>query len=157
MKVHDAVAGLVALAVAAATIGLARTFPVPAMLRAGPGSFPQLIGLVLGACAIALLYRGRRQRHISTAIVLGDWATSPRHALNTLLVPGGVVFYLVTAEFLGFLIAAAVVLTAQMAALGRSLRSSAAVALGVTLLIHTVFAKLLLVPLPWGLLRAFAW
>jgi len=39
---------------------------------------------------------------------------------------------------------------------GRPL-SSLVVAVAVTLLIHTVFSRYLLVPLPWGLLTPLAW
>ncbi len=41
--------------------------------------------------------------------------------------------------------------------LGTGLVMSAVLALATTLVVHALFAKILLVPLPWGIMQPVAW
>ena len=71
-----------------------------------------------------------------------------------LVPPALLVFYVFAVDRLGFLpTAAAIVLTASLA-LGARLRLAVPLAIGAPLFVHLVFAKLLRVPLPSGLLPA---
>jgi putative tricarboxylic transport membrane protein len=68
-----------------------------------------------------------------------------------------VVFYVVAVDQLGFILTAIAVLTALFWVFAVPWRRSIVVALVATLLIHFAFYKLLRVPLPWGVLTAYAW
>jgi putative tricarboxylic transport membrane protein len=71
--------------------------------------------------------------------------------LNILFVLGAIVCYIFLAETIGFLIFFFVWLVVLMKWLKVNTLSSIAMAVSVTLVIYLLFAKLLLVPLPWGL------
>jgi putative tricarboxylic transport membrane protein len=72
-------------------------------------------------------------------------------------VVGGVLFYMLAAQVLGFLICAALVLAACMLAMGVAPLRAVPIALLASLVIHFAFYKLLRVPLPWGVLTPIAW
>jgi putative tricarboxylic transport membrane protein len=71
--------------------------------------------------------------------------------INVLLVLGAVVFYIYLSDFLGFQITSFILLFGLMKWLRVSTRWSLVMACGITLAIYLLFAKMLLVPLPWGL------
>jgi putative tricarboxylic transport membrane protein len=88
-----------------------------------------------------------------------EWTRHPRALANFALVVAVLVFYILAAERLGFLITGFLCLFVLLASLrGRaSWVSSALIALVSVLVIQTFFGHLLRVPLPWGVLQAFAW
>jgi putative tricarboxylic transport membrane protein len=104
-----------------------------------------------------LVVQGWRARAAAPWYLPGEWIRSPRHVLAFCTVIGGVVFYMLVAERLGFLITSTLVLTALMCALRVRPGRSVLIALIATLVIHTLFYKLLRVPLPWGVLTPWAW
>ncbi|MDH5538970.1 MAG: tripartite tricarboxylate transporter TctB family protein, partial [Rhizobacter sp.] len=66
-------------------------------------------------------------------------------------------FYLLASQLLGFIVSAALMLVAMLWAYGVRRALIVPVALVATLVIHTLFFKLLKVPLPWGWLAPVAW
>jgi len=157
MKLNDAVFGVLLMLLGAAVLAVVQGFPKIPGQQVGPALFPGLIaaGLVVGGWLLAV--RGWRDRALAPWVQMGPWVRMPRHVLAWLAMVGGVVFYMLAAPALGFLICAALVLLVCMWALG--VRPVAAVALAVVaaLVIHLMFYKLLRVPLPWGVLQPFAW
>lgn len=135
---------LVALGAAAAWVG-SRLPPVPGQ-DVGPAAFPMVIGLGLVACG-ALIALG-----IGHSFEV-DEAPAPLNP-RILLPPGLLLFYVVAAEPLGFLLTAAVMVLAVSMGLGARLRLALAMAVIAPPLVHLAFYKLLRVPLPAGLLAA---
>ncbi|MCJ7829860.1 MAG: tripartite tricarboxylate transporter TctB family protein, partial [Desulfobacterales bacterium] len=71
--------------------------------------------------------------------------------INILLILGAIVFYILLSDFLGFLITSFIVLLGLMQRLNVSTVWSLTMSAAVTLAIYGLFAKILLVALPWGL------
>ncbi|MFO1350216.1 MAG: tripartite tricarboxylate transporter TctB family protein [Gammaproteobacteria bacterium] len=145
------------LVLGGAVVAYARTLPNIPGQRFGAALFPNVIGYGLIACSLLLIVQGARRWRAEPLMEPAHWMRSPRLTLNFLLVPGVLLFYVLAADPLGFLICGAIALLVLFLALGvrpwRALLLSPLLALA----LHFVFYKLLRVPLPWGLLAPFAW
>lgn len=150
MKFNDAILGGVFLALSIAVLLHIQAFPNIPGQKIGPGAFPGLIAVILGGCSVALLWRGFRDR--TPLVAVGAWLSSPRHIRNFLVVVGVLVFYILAAETIGFLICGAVILLALFLTLRVRPRLAFALAMVLPIVIHVIFYKLLRVPLPWGLI-----
>jgi putative tricarboxylic transport membrane protein len=71
-----------------------------------------------------------------------------------LVPPALLLFYVLAADRLGFLLTAAIIVFTTATALGARLLVSVPLAIGAPLFVHLVFSKLLRVPLPPGLIPA---
>ena len=111
MKLSDAVFGLLLLALGAAVIAIVSSYPTIAAQRVGPALFPRLIaiGLVIGG--LILIVRGWRARATVPWIRFEPWVHSPRHVAGALGVIGSVLFYIVAANWLGFLLTSLIILS----------------------------------------------
>ena len=130
---------------AAAAWGGSRLPPVPGQ-DVGPAAFPMVIGfgLILCGALIAL--------DIGESFEVDDKPTplNPR----VLVPPGLILFYVLAANTLGFLLTAAAMVLCAALALGARPRLALAMAVIAPPLIHLAFYKLLRVPLPAGILPA---
>jgi len=104
-----------------------------------------------------LIARGWAQRATQPLVVVGDWAHDRGNVVNVFILVGSVVFYILFSTWLGFIPTALLIQTVLLVRLGSSLAASVIIAAISTMVIHSLFAKLLLVPLPWGLLLPVAW
>jgi putative tricarboxylic transport membrane protein len=120
----------------------------------GPAWFPGVIAGGLGICGAFLIVAGVRQG--APWVALPDWISRRRPFLGVAGVLGGLVFYILAADKLGFHITGIALLAFWVRILGRSWRMAAAVGVVATLAIHLSFYKLLRIPLPWGLLEQWA-
>ena len=152
MKFNDAILGAVFLALSIAVLAIVQGYPNIPGQKVGPGAFPGLIALLLGGCAVALIWRGWRERQSQPLVAVGAWLSSPAHVRNFALTVGALVFYIVAAEKLGFLICGALILLCLFLALKVRARIAAPLALVLPVVVHVIFYKLLRVPLPWGVL-----
>ena len=152
MKLNDALLGLVFLALSIAVLVTIQGYPRIPGQSIGPGAFPGLIALLLGGCALALIWRGWRERPAQPLVAMGAWLASPRHLLNFCLTVAVLLFYVLASETIGFLICGTVILLALFFSLRVKPRLALVLAVFVPLVIHLIFYKLLRVPLPWGLL-----
>ncbi|HUQ75576.1 MAG TPA: tripartite tricarboxylate transporter TctB family protein [Burkholderiales bacterium] len=152
MKFNDALLGAVFLALSIAVLITIQGYPKIPGQSIGPGAFPGLITILLAGCSLALIWRGWRERHSQPLVALGAWLASPRHLLNFGITVGVLVFYVLAAEKIGFLICGAIILLALFLALRVKPRLAVGLAFAVPVLIHFIFYKLLRVPLPWGVL-----
>lgn len=157
MRLNDAVFGVLLLLFAAAMMAYTRTFPEMPGQNYGPALFPLMIGGGLAVCGAALVVKGVRLRHSGPLVAFGDWMASPRHRVNFALIPALLLFYILAADFLGFIPCAVAILALLCIRFGAGWRASALTAVLATLAIHGFFSKFLLVPLPWGLLQPVAW
>jgi len=157
MKFNDAISGGLLLALAIAILVNIQTFPKIPGQSIGPSAFPGLLAGILAVCAVILIERGLRERLGGAWITPGEWLRSRYHAGNFLLTIGVLLFYILLADKLGFIICGVVVLSALFWKLRVRPILIAPIAICVTLLIHAIFYKGLRVPLPWGLLLPVAW
>jgi len=157
MRLNDAIFGVILIVFAIAEIAWTTTFPSLYGQDYGPDLFPVIIGAGLALCGLILLVRGWAQRETVPMIEWGDWASDRTIVLNVVLLIASVVFYILFSDWLGFVLTAFAMLTLLLVRLGTGLLVSIALATVVTLLIHTLFARVLLVPLPWGILQPVAW
>lgn len=135
---------LVALGAAAAWGGSLLP-PVPGQ-DVGPAAFPLVIGFGLLACGVLI------------ALGIGDSfeADEKPEPLNwrVLVPPALILFYVLAADTLGFLLTAAAMVLVAGLALGARPRLALTMAVIAPPLVHLAFYKLLRVPLPAGILPA---
>ena len=120
----------------------------------GPAWFPGLIAGGLAICGALLIASGLRQ-HAPWAEA-PEWIRSPHARWGISAILGGLIFYVLAADTLGFHLTGVLLLAAWIRVLGASWRVTVAVAIIGTVVIHFAFYKLLRVPLPWGLLERWA-
>lgn len=149
MRVSNTAIGLGLIVFAIAVLFYTRTFPTLERGYPGPSLFPNVLAVLFIIAGITLVAQGVRGRERLSKF---DTSTITRSGLiNILLVLGAVVFYIFLSDFLGFQITSFILLFGLMKWLRVSTRWSLVMACGVTLAIYFLFAKILLVPLPWGL------
>ena len=120
----------------------------------GPAWFPGLIAVGLALCGALLIGSGMRQR--APWVAAPEWIHSRRARAGVAALVGGLVFYVLAADALGFHITGVLLLAVWIRLLGASWRVTLPVAIISTLVIHLSFYKLLRVPLPWGVLEGWA-
>jgi putative tricarboxylic transport membrane protein len=157
VKLNDAVFGLLLAALGALVLFAVRGFPKIPGQPVGPALFPGLIACGLCFCGVLLMVKGWRQRADQPWLAFDDWVRSPRHVLALAVLIGSVLLYILAAEAVGFLPLAAVTLLALFSVLGVPPARALLVAVMAALVIHFAFYKLLRVPLPWGVLKGYAW
>jgi putative tricarboxylic transport membrane protein len=157
MKLNDAVFGLLLMILGAAVLVAVQGYPKIPGQPVGPALFPGLIAGGLCICGVLLVARGWRRRTEQPWLQWEDWVRSPRHVAALAVLLGAIVFYIVAADVLGFLVTAPTILLALMLVLRVRPVTAVTVAIVATLVVHFAFYKLLRVPLPWGVLKEFAW
>jgi putative tricarboxylic transport membrane protein len=157
MRLPDSVTGsfLVVLGAASAYGGWLLP-PVPGQ-PVGPNIFPLVIGSGLALCGLAITFGiGRTFEGEEEIIPLEAGQARPPtgklYGLRALLPPALLLFYVVVADRLGFIITAALIVYATSTALGARWKLSLPLAVLAPIAIHLIFSKLLRVPLPAGLL-----
>jgi len=159
MRVSDRISGsfLVVLG-ALATFGGSRLPPMPGQ-QIGPSVFPIVIGIGLALCGAMIAFGiGHRFEEEAEADLASHSAAEPAtpHGwlwqLRALIPPALLLLYVFVSEDLGFVPTAAIMALVLGLALGAPLRLAVAVAIGAPIAIHFLFAKLLRVALPPGLL-----
>lgn len=153
MRFNDAVFGLVLICFAVAAGLATRDFPTIPGQDYGAALFPLIISIGIGACGALLVVSGVRNRSVQPLADLDQWARSTRGVLPLALTVGGVAFYVLVSEPLGFIPTAFLMIWAVMVSLRGRWLTSMAISLVATLVVHQVFYGLLLVPLPWGVLE----
>jgi putative tricarboxylic transport membrane protein len=154
MKIGDAILGALLALLGAVVLWHVQTFPVIPGQKFGAALFPGVIAAGLVLCGILLSVRGLRQAaRGGRAIAFDDWARDPVIVVRFLSVPAGLLFYILTSNFLGFHIAASIAMLGWLLVFGVRLLPAVALAIGFPVLMHLAFYKILRVPLPWGLLE----
>jgi putative tricarboxylic transport membrane protein len=157
MRFNDAVFGIVLILFALAEIAYAQTFPSLHGQAYGPDLFPVVIGLGMIACGVLLIASGLAGRAATPMVQIGEWASDRRQVLTFVLVILALLFYILAADWLGFVPVSLIILITLFRRFGVGWLPSLAAAVATTLAIQALFARFLLVPLPWGLLQPVAW
>jgi putative tricarboxylic transport membrane protein len=128
--------------------------PVPGQ-QVGPNIFPMVIGVGLIACGLMIaLHIGRTFEADDGVEPTPDGVVVPaqRSLWWVLLAPLLLLFYAFAVDHIGFVPTAAIIAFVTAVALRGSIKLAIAVAVLSPIAVHLVFAKLLRVPLPAGLL-----
>jgi len=120
----------------------------------GPAWFPGLIAAGLVLCGALLIVPGVRAG--APWVAFPQWLRRPRARAGVGGMLAGLIAYVLVADDLGFHITGAVILSAWVRLLGASWRLAIATGVIGTVVIHFAFYKALRVPLPWGVLTAWA-
>ena len=157
MKLHDSLIGALLLVFGVVVYWHTRSFPEIPGDPVGPALFPGVIAAGMAACGAILVVTGLLRSKAEPWITLPDWFRAPRQIAGFAIVVGGLLVFCFFLDRLGFLVCAPLLFAALLLALRVHPLAIPVVAIGVSLLIHTVFYKGLGVPLPWGLLAPWAW
>ena len=157
MKINDVLSGILIGIFGIIIFVHAQSFPPMQGQDIGPNMFPQLIAVGLVICAVMLVLKGLKTLKTESWISVPGWLGQGRITLGFLLIPIVLAFYVVVSESLGFLLTAVTLLLALFVVFEVRLKTAILIAPLGALVIHTLFYKLLKVPLPWGLLESFAW
>ena len=149
MRVSNTAIGLFLIICSAVVLWHVQSFPSLDNGYPGPALFPSVLAVLFILCGIGLIIQGMRQHEKLLKFDTGTLTLSG--LFNILFVLGVIVCYIFLAEYIGFLIFSFMVLLVLMKWLKVKTLSSIAMSFGVTLVIYLLFAKILLVPLPWGL------
>jgi len=155
MRIHDSLVGSALLLLSLAVLWSLRSFPEPIGQPYGAALFPGLIAGGLALCALLLIVQGLRTRQ--PWLEVGAGLRLPRQRLRFALVLGALVFYILCADVLGFVLCGMCMLLVLLWAFAVPLRWNIPIAIAATLVVHTVFYQWLKVPLPWGILQNWAW
>lgn len=155
MRLNDAITGVLLIVFAAVLAFWSRSFPDIPGQQYGAAVFPTLIAAGLAGSGALLIVSGIR--HGDPAVAWADWARE-RHGLrNVVVTVAAILFYIVAADWLGFILTMAPILLVLLRLFGVPWLVSIATAIVVTLAVHYVFVHHLYVPLPWGLLAPVRW
>lgn len=152
MKLNDMVWGVLLAVLGVAVLADVRTYPKIPGQKIGPDAFPGLLAALLIACAVLLIIKGWRDRRQHPWFESGAWLKAPAQVRNFVLTAGALLFYVLAADALGFLICGIAILAALFWSLRVRPALIAPIAIIMTLVIHLIFYKGLRVPLPWGIL-----
>lgn len=156
MHLSDRVTGLFLALLGALAFWGGSLLPAVPGQDVGPAAFPMVIGAGLVICG-ALIAAGIG--HSFEAAEADADGGPPGFAarlgpIAALLPPALLIFYVLAAERLGFLLTAGIMLLVAARALGASWRLTAATVVLAPPVVHLIFYKLLRVPLPAGVLPA---
>jgi putative tricarboxylic transport membrane protein len=155
MKVDDRILGALFALLGAVVLWHVQAFPVIPGQKFGAALFPGVVSAGLVICGLLLTMRGVRRRAAAGRLVALDaWARNPLIVVRFLSVPAGLLFYILTSNFLGFHIAASLAMVAWLLVFGARPLPALAIAIAFPVLMHFAFYKLLRVPLPWGVLQS---
>ena len=149
MRFNDGLIGTVLILFGTAVLLYTRGFPTLEEGYPGPALFPNVLAVLFLIAGLVLLFQGVRSK--APLIKIDRQALGGRALLNILSVLAAVVVYIFLSETVGFLILSCGLLFLLMTWLRATVFWSVVMACGVTLGIYLLFAKFLLVPLPWGL------
>jgi putative tricarboxylic transport membrane protein len=149
MRVSNTAIGLVLIIFASAVLIHVQGFPSLDNGYPGPALFPEVLAVLFIFCGIGLIIQGVRRREKILKFDLGTMTLTGW--LNIAFVLATVLCYILFAEYVGFLIFSFVILMILMKWLKVKMLPSLVMSVIVTFSIYILFAKILLVPLPWGL------
>lgn len=149
MRVSNTAIGLGLIIFAIAVLLYTQTFPTLEKGYPGPSLFPNVLAVLFIISGITLVVQGVRSGE--KVLKLDTTGITSSGLINILMILGAVVFYIYLSDFLGFQITSLILLFGMTKWLRVSTPWSLVTACGVTLAIYVLFAKILLVPLPWGL------
>ena len=152
MRVSNTVIGLIIIMFGGGVLIDTRSFPTLENGYPGPSLFPNILAVLFIIAGIVLVVQGVHSRE--KFLKFDTTGISQGGVANMLLVLAAIVFYIVVSDFLGFQITSFILLVVLMKWLRVSIFWSLLMSMVITEAIYILFAKILLVALPWGI---FGW
>ena len=149
MRVSNTAIGSLAIVFGIWVIWYAKDFPKLEKGYPGPSLFPMVLAVLFIAAGVVLIVQDIRSKSRILKFDVSDLTRT--HLINIALILVAILFYIFVSDFLGFQFTSFIVLFALMKRLRVSNAWGLIMACGVTFGIYVLFAKILLVPLPWGL------
>ena len=149
MRTSDTAIGLFLIIFAGVVLVHVQSLPELDNGYPGPALFPSVLAVLFILCGIGLIIQGIRKRE--KVLKFDTGAVSRAGWINIAFVLSAILCYIFFSDFVGFLIFSFVILVILMKWLKVRTSLSLLMSVGVTLAIYLLFAKILLVPLPWGL------
>ena len=149
MRVSNTVIGLGTVIFSIWVLLYASNFPKLEQGYPGPSLFPMVLAVLFIFAGITLIVQDLRSGEKKLKFDISD--LSRVHLINISLTLAAILFYIFVSDVLGFQITSFIILLVLMKRLRVSTLWSFIMACGVTFSIYILFAKILLVPLPWGL------
>ena len=151
MKISDALVGAGFVGAGALVVAGTLHYPTLEGGHPGPALFPRILGVLMVAGGALLAIRGARARDVSEAV---PWRRLHRSAgfVNALFVLVGATAYILLVDRLGFLITGTLLVGVLMWRLAVRPLTALVVSVAFVLFVHVLFARILRVPLPRGLL-----
>lgn len=151
MKISDTLVGAGFVGAGALIVAGTLHYPTLEGGHPGPSLFPRIVGTLMAAFGLLVAAQGVRARDVTEEVA---WRRLHRSAgfVNALFVLGGALAYLLLVERLGFLVMGALVIFVLMWRLEVRPLRALVVAIAFNTLVHFLFAKILRVPLPLGIL-----
>lgn len=146
----DRLIGVLFALVALAVFWVTLSIPSTPGQEFGAALYPRSVSIGL-AFVSALLIISCKEKVSQPTPQQGHWG------LGAVFTVGGLVFYIVSVDTLGFIICSIIILSALLWIYKTKSLIIIPIAVFGALLIHTIFYKFLHVPLPWGLLAPVAW
>jgi putative tricarboxylic transport membrane protein len=148
MRFNDALIGIGAIIFGLVVVIHAQSFPRMGNMP-GPSLFPTVLGVLLMIAGAVQIPSGIKSR-APLVTVLPEFTAGG--VFKTAAFVLGVFFYIYAAETLGFLLTSFCIMFVLMLLLRAKPLPAALVSAGTTLAAYLIFNKMLLVPLPMGLL-----
>jgi putative tricarboxylic transport membrane protein len=152
MRISNTVIGLVIILFGGAVLIDTRSFPSLENGYPGPSLFPNILAVLFIIAGIVLVAQGVRCRE--KFLKFDTTGIGQGGVVNILLVLVAILFYILLSDFLGFQITSFILLVGLMKWLRVSTFWSLSMSVVITEAIYILFAKILLVALPWGI---FGW
>ncbi len=155
MKWAQRITAIVLLALSVLWIKLAVNLPFPAFARAakmGPGHYPIAVAFLLGILAVILFWQTFHSETPSDPAKDDEEQDHDTHGLRHLTIGFGFFLaYVILVQFIGFVLASILFVFCFVRLIGKfNYWLSGLLALGIPVLLWTVFGYLLTVPLPKG-------
>lgn len=151
MRLNDSILGALIALLGAVVLWHVQSFPTIPGQKFGAALFPGVVSGGLLICGLLLSLRGVRAG--GPLLSLDTWVRDPITLVRFLSVPAGILFYVLTSNFLGFHVAASLAMLGWLLVFGLKPLPAVAMAIAFPVLMHLAFYKLLRVPLPWGILQ----
>ena len=154
LRVSDLVSGLAVAGLGLSIFLRSQTFPAVGGVAIAPSFYPGLIGGVLVLLGLVLALHAVLRKEVFPLVHPLNLLRRPGNAVALLAVPLAIVAYGLISPDIGFIATAFPVSLGVMLAFRVRLGTGALAAFCLTLVFYLVFAKILRVPLPYGLIEA---
>ena len=149
MRVNDAVIGIFVILIGIVVFFHVQSFPAQEGGHPGPALFPSVLAVLMIVAGCVIIPGGLKSRAPIAQRLEG---LDAKGITNIVMVLAAIVFYILVSETIGFLLTSVIVMTGLMFVLKANIKMAVPVAIITTLCIYGIFNKLLMVPLPRGLI-----
>jgi putative tricarboxylic transport membrane protein len=151
MGIRDYMIGLVGFLFGVFIFCMTLDFPSLEGGHPGPALFPRILSILFAICGLVLIIQDVKAdgSKPNKKPFFPGWAP----AWNAIAVIAVVVVYILLVEILGFILTCFILFSLLMKKLGVRIVPSVVLSLIVTMGVYLLFHKMLMVPLPWGLIH----